>query len=223
LSPMKVARLRIIEGDLDDVETLIDVLFPKALKGEPVNIIIYGIGGFRTEMATDIQGVMGDSYVSEEAIFTLIAALQTGYRRLGSKHMPRLISIGTISISRQIYHSWSPLAAKVRPLYECPIDCGSIYTDKSSNMSSDCTVTQPSYDRSSSSEDYDTSGDSSSRDDAPNNTEDNNAELMSNMEARSPDADKTAMEKAIWHHYHCFTSCLVVRPTLLTYHQPHGL
>ncbi|KAK1977966.1 hypothetical protein LZ30DRAFT_691761 [Colletotrichum cereale] len=229
------------------METLIDVLFPKVLAGEPVHIIVYGIGGFRTQWATYTQGVMENSYISEEAFFTVTAALLSGFQKLGSQERPRLVSIGTISISRQIYQSWNPLAVKTRPLYEWfmgkkehsdpsrhnPIDCDSsssdTFSDTSSETSSEHTITQLSHDRSRSSESDDTSSDYESSDyessssDAQTDTEDSETDSMSSMEARSADADKSAMEDAIWHHYPCFSSCLVVRPTLLTYNQPYGL
>lgn len=41
-------RLRIIEGDLGDMATAVDVLFPEALGGDPVHTIVFGIGGFAT-------------------------------------------------------------------------------------------------------------------------------------------------------------------------------
>ncbi|KAK1960760.1 hypothetical protein LY78DRAFT_685391 [Colletotrichum sublineola] len=225
------------------METLVDALFPRALEGEPVHIIVYGIGGFRTQCATDTRGTMENSYISEEAVFTVIAALLAGFEKLGSRERPRIVSIGTISVTRQIYQSWNPLAVKTRPLYEWfmgkkensdssrynPIDCDSSFSDTSSDTSSEHTITQLSYDEACSSGSDDTSSGHESKDDSSSssgsetNTESSEAESASSMEARSADADKSAMEEAIWHHYPCFSSCLIVRPTLLTYNRPYGI
>ncbi|WDK20125.1 hypothetical protein CGRA01v4_11412 [Colletotrichum graminicola] len=247
LSPNQAARLRVVDGGLDDMETLVDVLFPKVLEGEPVHVIIYGIGGFRTQWITDntsnTQGVMANSYISEEAVFTVIAALLAGFQKLGSRERPRIVSIGTISITRQIYQSCNPLAVKARPLYEWfmgkqedsdpsqrnPIHRDNISSDTSSDTSSEHTITQLNYDRSCRSENdetssyYESSDDSSTSSGAQTDTEASEAESTSSMEVRSANADKSAMEEAIRHHYPCFSSSLIVRPTLLTYDRPYGL
>ncbi|KAK1991268.1 hypothetical protein LX36DRAFT_663461 [Colletotrichum falcatum] len=249
LSPNQYARLRVLAGKLDDIENLIDVLFPKALGGEPVDIIVYGIGGFRSQGgADDTQGIMQDSYISEEALFTVIAALTSGFEKLASQKRPRIVSIGTISITRQIYQSCNPLAVRARPLYEWfmgkeessipsrrnSVDHDRSSSDTSSNTSSEHTVTQLSYDRSIKSEDNDTRSDDESIDDSSSDdpssssgtqteTETSEAESTSSMEPRSADADKYATEQAIWHFSPCFSSCLIVRPTLLTYSRPYGL
>lgn len=240
LSPKQTGRLRIIAGDLDNMDTLIDVLFPQQLKGEPVHIILYGIGGFKTWNVGDIEGTMENSYISEEAMFTLVAALQKGYQSFESQQMPRLVGIGTISISRQIYRSWNPLAAKVKPLYEWFMGKRRVHseeircspTDQDSDLSdtsSERTVTQLSYEGSHDKNDCNEGNDSDSVDgsnsssDEQASTDGTDAESMSSMAARCPHADKSFMEKAIWQDYHFFSSCLVVRPTLLTYDQPYGL
>ncbi|WQF88568.1 hypothetical protein CDEST_13582 [Colletotrichum destructivum] len=222
------------------MDTLIDVLFPQQLKGEPVHIILYGIGGFKTWNVADIEGTMENSYISEEAIFTLVAALQKGYQSFESQQMPRLVGIGTISISRQIYRSWNPLAAKVKPLYEWfmgkrrvhseGIQCSPTDQDSDlSDTSSERTVTQLNYEGShdkyycNEKNDSDSVDGSNSSSDEQTSTDGTDAESMSSMAARCPHADKSFMEKAIWQDYHSFSSCLVVRPTLLTYDQPYGL
>ncbi|KAK2026642.1 hypothetical protein LX32DRAFT_701079 [Colletotrichum zoysiae] len=193
------------------------------------------------------RGIMENSYISEEAVYTVVAALLAGFETFGSRERPRIVSIGTISITRQIYRSRNPLAVRARPLYEWfigkqeesdpsrrnPIhrgdSCVDTSSDTASDTSSDHTTTQLSYDGSCSSKnneigiDYESSDDSSTSSGVETDTEVSEVESASSMEARSADADKCALEKAIWHHYPCFSSCLIVRPTLLTYDKPYGL
>lgn len=167
---------------------------------------------------------MDDCYISEEAMFMVFAALKLGYIRNAPRRKPRLVSIGTISITSQIDHVWNPLALRIKPLYNwfMGIESTAVVDDQRGLERHGNVGGGTSSNRRVRNTSTDSHGRSGGQGSGAGNDEE---ELMSSVASRSPHDDKLAMEGIIeleCHQALC-SSILIVRPTLLTYEQPYGL
>ncbi|KAL0942593.1 uncharacterized protein CTRU02_200479 [Colletotrichum truncatum] len=124
-------RLLVVKGDIVDIDVVVSTLFPARRTWDPVDVIVYGVSGFKLDINTEGNSIT-DAEICTYGVDIIEEATLKGYESYHygiPYHYPRFVAIGTLGIGAAFRNTSSAQIEALKPSYDWFIESGA-YEDK---------------------------------------------------------------------------------------------